>query len=84
MFDGKGSVDWWLQLIHEYCREAAENGKIAIAVFYLTSSAHEWNICTKLLEESPVLSYDGFCSAVFNRFNPIDKVRTWPSCVKSN
>lgn len=75
-FDGKGSVDSWLQHISEYCRGAADGEKLAIAVSYLTGSAHEWYICTKVLEESPVLSYDGFCGAISKRFNPIDKVRT--------
>jgi Retrotransposon gag protein len=75
-FDGKGSVDSFLQHINEYCKGAAEGEKLAIAVSYLTSSADEWYICTKVLEESSVLRYNGFCSAISKLFNPIDKVRT--------
>jgi hypothetical protein len=52
-FDGKGSVDSWLQHIHEYCRGDAEGEKLAIAASYITSSAHEWYIYTKVLEGKP-------------------------------
>jgi hypothetical protein len=75
-FDGKSSVDSWLQHMNEYCAGVAESEKLAIAVTYLSSSAHEWYIGTKILENSPVLDYAGFCSAISKRFSPIDKTRT--------
>jgi hypothetical protein len=75
-FDEKGSVDSWVQKINGYCRGAVEGENLFIAVSYSTSSAHEWYICAKEFEEIPVLSYDGFCSAIYKRFKPIDKVRT--------
>jgi hypothetical protein len=74
-FDGKGSVDSWLQHMNEYCAGVADSEKLAIAVTYLSSSAHEWYIGTKILENSPVHDYIGFCSAISKRFNPIDKTR---------
>jgi hypothetical protein len=60
-FDGKGSVDSWLQHMNEYCAGVADSDKLAIPVTYLSSSAHKWYIGTKILENSPVHDYIGFC-----------------------
>jgi hypothetical protein len=59
-FDGKGSVDSWLQHMNEYCAGVSESERLAIAITYLSSSAHEWYIGTKILENSPVHDYAGF------------------------
>ena len=75
-FDGKSSVDSWLQHMNEYCAGVAESKKLTIAITYLSSSAHEWYIGTKILENSPVRDFTGFCSAISKRFNPINKTRT--------
>lgn len=74
-FDGRGSVDSWLEHIFEYCSAAPEDQKLSIAVTYLLGSAHEWYIGTKLLSDSPVSTFEGFCKAISGRFNPVDKVR---------
>lgn len=74
-FDGKGSVDSWLAHIQEYCSTSPNEQKLAIAVTYLTGSAHDWYIGTKQLQDSPVLTFVGFCQAISKRFNPADKAR---------
>jgi hypothetical protein len=74
-FDGKGSVDSWLQKVNAHCAGVADNEKLAISVTYLSRSAHQWYIGTKILKNSPVHDYIGFCSAISKRFNPIDKTR---------
>jgi hypothetical protein len=62
--------------MNEYCAGVAENEKLAVGVTYLSSSAYEWYIGTKILENSPLHDYTGSCSAISKRFNPIDKTRT--------
>jgi hypothetical protein len=74
-FDGKGSVDFWLQHLNEYYAGVVDSKKLAIAVTHLSRSAHEWYIGTKILGNSPVHDYTGFCSATSKRSNPIDKTR---------
>jgi Retrotransposon gag protein len=74
-FEGKGSVDSWLAHIQDYCSASSDEQKLAIAVTYLTGSAHEWYIGTKMLTDSPVLTFSGFCQSISKRFNPADKAR---------
>jgi Retrotransposon gag protein len=74
-FDGKGSVDSWLAHIQDYCSTSSDEQKLAIAVIYLTGSVHEWYIGTKTLQDSPVITFGGFCQAISKRFNPADKTR---------
>ena len=40
--------------MNEYCAGVAESEKLAIAITYLSSSAHEWYIGTKILENCPL------------------------------
>jgi Retrotransposon gag protein len=74
-FEGKGSVDSWLANIQDYCSASPDEQKLAIAVTYLTGSAHEWYIGTKMITNSPVLTFAVFCQAISKRFNPADKAR---------
>jgi hypothetical protein len=74
-FDGRGSVNSWLAHIAEYCSSVSDDQKIAIAVTYLTGSAHDWYIGTKLRSDHSFENFEEFHRAISTRFNPIDKVR---------
>jgi hypothetical protein len=49
IFDGKGSVDSWLQHMNEHFAGVADSENLAIAVTNLSSSAHEWSIGITIL-----------------------------------